>query len=78
MVFQLIHCLHIFDFKFSTFPQGSENRGCGNVENFLQKNFFHRTKKISTAISTRAVENNSFALNNKVAFPHFHRPYYYY
>jgi hypothetical protein len=39
---------------------------------------FHRKEKISTAISTRAVENNSFALNSKVTFPHFHRPYYYY
>jgi hypothetical protein len=29
-------------------------------------------------ISTGAVENNPFAVNIKVTFPHFHRPYYYY
>ena len=33
---------------------------------------------ISTTISTRGVENNSFGSNSKVTFPHFHRPYYYY
>jgi hypothetical protein len=55
-----------------------EKRGCGNVENSPKINFFHRRGEISTAISTRGVENNSFADNSKVTFPHFHRPYYYY
>jgi hypothetical protein len=48
------------------------------VENFVGRKVFHRRAKISTAIFTGAVENNSFDDNNKVGFPHFHRPYYYY
>jgi len=51
---------------------------CGNVENFVERFYFHRQREISTAISTAPVENNPFALNSKVTFPHFHRPYYYY
>jgi uncharacterized protein (DUF608 family) len=48
------------------------------VENFENAIIFHRREEISTAISTGAVENNPFAVNIKVTFPHFHRPYYYY
>jgi hypothetical protein len=51
---------------------------CGNVENFENGKLFHRRALFSTAISTAPVENNPFAVNNKVTFPHFHRPYYYY
>jgi hypothetical protein len=29
-------------------------------------------------ISTGAVDNSPFITNNKVTFPHFHSPYYYY
>ena len=67
-----------FKSEFSTFPQGEENRPCGNVENSESAIIFHRQKEISTTISTGAVENISFAVNIKVTFPHFHRPYYYY
>jgi hypothetical protein len=55
-----------------------ENSACGNVENFFAKTFSTDQTKLSTMISTRAVENKSFACNSKVGFPHFHRPYYYY
>jgi hypothetical protein len=51
---------------------------CGNVENFLKGKVSHRSAKISTEIFTALVENNSFGVNSKVTFPHFHRPYYYY
>jgi hypothetical protein len=47
-------------------------------ENFESGVYFHRGAEISTAISTAPVQNNPFALNSKVTFPHFHRPYYYY
>jgi hypothetical protein len=41
-------------------------------------NLFHKSAKISTAISTGVVENNSIVYNTYPGFPHFHRPYYYY
>ena len=44
----------------------------------MRSYYFHRQRVFSTAISTGAVENNPFGDNNKVGFPHFHRPYYYY
>jgi hypothetical protein len=44
----------------------------------LEGKLFHRRPKFSTTFSTGAVENISFGYNNKVTFPHFHRPYYYY
>jgi hypothetical protein len=64
--------------SFPHFHRGPQKGGCGNVENFVPGEVFHRSGKFSTAISTGAVENNSFAHNSKVGFPHFHRPYYYY
>jgi len=54
------------------------NAPCGNVENFLEGKDSHRSSKISTEIFTALVENNSFDVNSKLTFPHFHRPYYYY
>ncbi len=48
------------------------------MENFFESVYFHRSGLFSTVISTTPVENNPFALNSKVTFPHFHRPYYYY
>jgi hypothetical protein len=64
--------------SFPHFHRTSKKGGCGNVENFIEGGVFHRRAKFSTTISTGAVENNSFRYNNKVGFPHFHRPYYYY
>lgn len=51
---------------------------CGNVEIFISVGVFHNLRKISTAISTGAVDSISFSINIKVTFPHFHSPYYYY
>jgi hypothetical protein len=51
---------------------------CGNVENSVGVDFFHKLTKISTAIFTGVVKNISFSINIKVAFPHFHSHYYYY
>jgi hypothetical protein len=64
--------------SFPHFHRVVEKGACGNVENFVKEEDFHRRQKISTTISTGVVENNSFGVNNKVTFPHFHRPYYYY
>jgi hypothetical protein len=64
--------------SFPHFHREARKGGCGNVENSHKRFYFHRLREISTAISTALVENNSFALNSKVTFPHFHRPYYYY
>jgi hypothetical protein len=51
---------------------------CGNVENPVGIWIFHNLLKISTTISTGAVDYISFRDNIKVGFPHFHSPYYYY
>jgi hypothetical protein len=64
--------------SFPHFHRTSEKVACGNVENFFERRFFHRRERFSTAFSTGAVENKLFAINSKVTFPHFHRPYYYY
>jgi hypothetical protein len=48
------------------------------VENSPPMFLFHKIAKISTAISTGAVENIPIGCNTYLGFPHFHRPYYYY
>jgi len=45
MVFKLIYYLHIFNFKFSTFPQGLEKQGLWKCGKLSSKELFPQNEK---------------------------------